>query len=65
MVIIPDYIEVIPDYLMEIPEKYNTEIDIMIEAKMKEQAIFKLYKKYPILDCKKIELFKLIIIFLK
>ena len=27
-------------------EKYGIEIDIMIEAKMKEQAIFKLYEKY-------------------
>ena len=43
-----DYIEVIPNYLMEIPEKYG----IMIEAKMKEKAIFKLYSKYPILNCK-------------
>ena len=32
----------------------GVEIDIMIEAKMKEQAIFKLYEKYPILNCKKI-----------
>ncbi len=47
-----DYIEVIPNYLLEIPEKYNTTIDIMIEAKMKEKAIFKLYKKYPFLNCK-------------
>ena len=47
-----DYIEVIPDYLLEIPEKYGTHIDIMIEAKMKEQAIFKLYNKYPFLNCK-------------
>jgi len=47
-----DYIEVIPDYLLEIPEKFNTNIDIMIEAKMKEQAIFKLYEKYPFLNCK-------------
>ena len=47
-----DYIEVIPDYLLEIPEKYGMDIDIMIEAKMKEQAIFKLYTKYPFLDCK-------------
>jgi len=37
-----DYIEVIPNYLLEIPEKYDTKIDIMIEAKMKEKAIFKL-----------------------
>lgn len=47
-----DYIEVIPDYLLEIPEKYGMDIDIMIEAKMKEQAIFKLYTKYPFLNCK-------------
>ena len=38
---------------MEIPEKYNTNIDIMIEAKMKEQAIFRLYQKYPELSCLK------------
>ena len=25
----------------------------MVEAKMKEQAIFKLYEKYPFLNCKK------------
>jgi len=48
-----DYIETIPDYLLEIPEKYQTKIDMMIEAKMKEQAIFKLYKKYPFLNCLK------------
>ena len=48
-----DYIETIPDYLLEIPKKYNINIDIMIEAKMKEKAIFKLYKKYPFLNCKK------------
>ena len=47
-----DFIEIIPDYLLEIPEKYNVNIDIMIEAKMKEQAIFKLYEKYPYLNCK-------------
>jgi UV DNA damage endonuclease len=48
-----DFIETIPDYLLEIPKKYNIDIDIMIEAKMKEQAIFKLYNKYPELNCKK------------
>lgn len=42
-----DYIDKIPDYLLEIPDKYNIKIDIMIEAKMKEHAILKLYKKYP------------------
>jgi len=47
-----DYIEIIPEYLLDIPEKYNKEIDIMIEAKMKEKAIFKLYEKYPYLNCK-------------
>ena len=47
-----DYIQEIPDYLLEIPTKYGVYIDIMIEAKMKELAIFKLYKKYPFLNCK-------------
>lgn len=47
-----DYIETIPNYLLEIPEKYKIDIDIMVEAKMKEQAIFKLYEKYPFLSCK-------------
>lgn len=47
-----DFIEEIPLYLLEIPKKFNTDIDIMIEAKMKEQSIFKLYEKYPFLDCK-------------
>jgi UV DNA damage endonuclease len=47
-----DYIEIIPDYLLEIPEKFNVNIDIMIEAKKKELAIFKLYEKYPNLNCK-------------
>lgn len=48
-----DYIETIPKYLLEIPDKYDTHIDIIIEAKKKELAIFKLYKKYPFLNCKK------------
>ena len=47
-----DFVEVVPDYLLEIPNKYSINIDIMIEAKMKEQAIFHLYNKYPQLDCK-------------
>jgi len=33
--------------LLEIPKKYGVDIDIMIEAKKKELAVFKLYKKYP------------------
>lgn len=47
-----DFIKHIPDYLMEIPEKYGINIDIMIEAKKKEQAIMYLYKRYPELNCK-------------
>ena len=41
-----DYVQNIPEYLLEIPKLYHTPIDIMVEAKMKEQAIFYLYKKY-------------------
>ena len=47
-----DYIKNIPEYLLEIPDKYGIEIDIMIEAKMKEKSIYKLYDKYPDLNCK-------------
>ena len=47
-----DYIETIPDYLLHIPDLYAVDIDIMIEAKMKELAVFKLYNKYPELSCK-------------
>lgn len=47
-----DYIDTIPNYLLEIPEKYGIDIDIMIEAKMKELSIQKLYEKYPELNCK-------------
>ena len=43
-----DYIETIPQYLLDIPKKYHTKIDIMIEAKMKEQAILRLHKKYAV-----------------
>ena len=46
-----DYIEILPDYLLEIPEKYGIDIDIMIEAKMKELSIKKLYDKYPQCNC--------------
>lgn len=45
-----DYVNKLPNYLLEIPQKYNIDIDIMIEAKMKEQAIFRLYEIYPFLD---------------
>ena len=46
-----DYIEILPKYLLEIPERYNIEIDIMIEAKMKELSIQNLYEKYPECNC--------------
>ena len=45
-----DMIETIPSYLLDIPEKYGIDIDIMIEAKLKEQAIRYLYNKYTHLD---------------
>jgi len=47
-----DLIDTIPQYLLEISDKFDCSIDIMIEAKLKEQAIFQLYEKYPILNCK-------------
>jgi len=39
-----DFVEVIPDYLLEVAS--HTPIDIMIEAKKKEQAVLRLYKRY-------------------
>lgn len=45
-----DFIETIPDYILSIPEKYDTNITIDIEAKLKEQAILRLYQKYPYLN---------------
>lgn len=48
-----DYIEILPQYLLDIPEKYGIDIDIMIEAKMKELSIQKLYEKYPQCNCLK------------
>jgi UV DNA damage endonuclease len=43
-----DYIESRPDYLLNIPKDYSMSIDIMVEAKMKEQAIMRLKEKYSI-----------------
>lgn len=42
-----DYIERLPNYFLEVPEKYNKDICIEVEAKAKEDAILDLYKKYP------------------
>jgi UV DNA damage endonuclease len=41
-----DYVEVLPECLISIPEKYRRGVDIEVEAKAKEKAIFKLYNKY-------------------
>ena len=46
-----EYIEIIPEYLLNIPKLYGIHIDIMVEAKMKELSIQKLYKQYPHLNC--------------
>ncbi len=43
-----DFIEKLPSYYLSFPKKYGN-LDIEIEAKMKEQAIMKLYKIYPFL----------------
>lgn len=46
-----DFIENIPQYLLDL--KNVKDIDLMIEAKMKEQAIFRLREKYAVkLPCK-------------
>lgn len=47
-----NFVDTIPSYLLNIPVKYGFDIDIMIEAKMKEQSIQQLYIKYPRLNCK-------------
>lgn len=41
-----DFVKFIPSYLMDIPEIYGVGVDIEIEAKAKERAIMRLYKKY-------------------
>jgi len=41
-----DYVENIPHIIFHTIRKYSIEIDLEIEAKMKEQAIFHLYRKY-------------------
>jgi hypothetical protein len=48
-----DYIEILPEYLLEIPNKFDINIDIMIEAKAKELSIQNLYEKYPQCNCLK------------
>lgn len=41
-----DYIEDLPQYYLDFPSQYG-DVDIEVEAKMKEKAILKLYEKYP------------------
>ena len=41
-----DYIDHIPEYILEIPEKYNIDITLMVEAKKKELAILDICKKF-------------------
>jgi len=43
-----DFITELPSYYLSFPEKYG-DLDIEIEAKLKEQAILKLYEIYPFL----------------
>ncbi len=45
-----DYIEEIPKYLLEFISKNDVKINLEVEAKMKEQAILRLYEKYRFLE---------------
>jgi UV DNA damage endonuclease len=42
-----DYIEKIPEYMLSVPENYDINLHIEVEAKMKEKAIKKLMNNYP------------------
>ena len=42
-----DFIEELPQYFLDVPELYNKDICIEVEAKAKEAAILDLYEKYP------------------
>lgn len=41
-----DFIEQLPPYLVDIPRLHNVDIDIMVEAKAKEQAVLRLMAAY-------------------
>jgi UV DNA damage endonuclease len=45
-----DFIDSIPSYLLDIPSKYGVHIDIMIEAKMKEQAVLRCKRKLGMIE---------------
>ena len=53
-----DLITEIPQYLLDIPLLYGVSIDIMIEAKLKECAIEKLYERHPELNPMQVKLIK-------
>ena len=42
-----DYVSEIPQELLSIPAEYDRNVDIEVEAKAKEAAIFRLYKQHP------------------
>ncbi len=42
-----DYISTLPDKFLDLILETGKSIDLEVEAKMKEQAIFKLYELYP------------------
>jgi len=44
-----DYVKAIPKDLLSIPILHNVNIDIEVEAKAKEAAIFRLFESYPVL----------------
>jgi UV DNA damage endonuclease len=44
-----DFIETIPEYILTVPDRYGVDVDIEVEAKMKEEAILHLYELYPYL----------------
>lgn len=41
-----DYIDEIPKYILDIPKNFNQHIDVMLECKKKELALFKVKEKY-------------------
>ena len=45
-----DFISKVPQHIFDISKSMNTQIDVEVEAKLKEQAIMKLYDVHP--DCK-------------
>lgn len=46
-----DYIQKIPQHLIDLSEKSGMSFDLMVEAKMKEQAINRLKQIYPSICC--------------